>query len=51
MADEFKVVVQREGDPDFLEKIADERLVTSVDELLVWLEEHDHPALAMAPIF
>jgi len=51
MADEFKVVVQREGDPDFLDKIADERHVTSVDELLVWLEEHNHPALAMAPIF
>jgi len=51
MADEFKVVTQREGDPDLLEKIADERHATTVDELLVWLEEHNHPALAMAPIF
>jgi len=48
MADELKVVAQREGDPD---KIADERSVTSVDELLAWLEEHNHPALVMDPIF
>jgi len=37
------VVVAREGDPDLIEKIADERNVTSVEELLVWLEEHNHP--------
>ncbi|OGN96949.1 MAG: CO dehydrogenase/CO-methylating acetyl-CoA synthase complex subunit beta, partial [Chloroflexi bacterium RBG_13_50_21] len=51
MADEFKVVAAREGDPDLLEKIADERHVTTVDELLPWLEEHGHPALTMEPMF
>ena len=51
MAEEFKVVAEREGDPDLLEKIADERNVTTVDELLAWLEEHSHPALTMESMF
>ncbi len=51
MAEEFKVVAQREGDPDLLDKIADERNVTTVDELLTWLAEHEHPAMAMEPMF
>ncbi len=51
MAEEFKVVAAREGDPDLLERIADERHVTTVDELLTWLTEHEHPALTMEPMF
>jgi acetyl-CoA synthase len=51
MADEFKIVAEREGDPDLLEKIADERHVTTVDELLTWLAEHEHPAMTMEPMF
>ena len=51
MSEEFKIVAQREGDPDLLDKIADERSVTTVDELLAWMEEHAHPALIMDPMF
>ena len=51
MAEELKAVCEREGDPDLLEKIADERTVTTVDELLVFMEERGHPALEMDPIF
>lgn len=51
MAEEFRAVAEREGDPDLLDKIADERNVTTVDELLAWMEEHNHPALAMEPMF
>jgi acetyl-CoA synthase len=51
MADEFRAVAEREGDPELLERIADERNASSVDELLAWLEEHNHPALVMDPIF
>jgi acetyl-CoA synthase len=51
MADELQAVAQREGDPDLIEKIADERNTTTVEELLAWLEEHNHPALVMDPIF
>jgi acetyl-CoA synthase len=51
MAEEFKVVAEREGDPDLLERIADERHVITVDELLTWLAEHNHPVLTMEPMF
>jgi len=48
MAEEFKAVAEREGIPDLIDRIADERYVTTVEELLPWLEEHDHPALKMS---
>ncbi|MFZ0534852.1 MAG: acetyl-CoA decarbonylase/synthase complex subunit alpha/beta [Anaerolineales bacterium] len=51
MAEEFKIVAAREGDPDLLDKIADERHVITVDDLLTWLAEHEHPALTMEPMF
>jgi acetyl-CoA synthase len=51
MAEELKAAAAREGDPDLLDKIADERNVTTVEELLAWLEEHNHPALVMEPMF
>jgi acetyl-CoA synthase len=51
MSGELQAVARREGDPDLIDKIADERNVTSVDELLAWMEAHNHPALAMDPIF
>jgi CO dehydrogenase/acetyl-CoA synthase beta subunit len=51
MADELNAVALREGDPDLINRIADERNVTNTDELLAWLEEHNHPALIMDPIF
>jgi len=51
MADELQAVAERENDPDLIARIADERQVTDVDQLLAWMEEHNHPALAMAPIF
>jgi len=51
MADELQAVVTRLGEPNLLERIADEREVTSVDDLLAWLEAHNHPALVMDPMF
>ncbi len=51
MAEELKAVCEREGDPDLLSRIADERSVTTVEDLVPWLEEHEHPALVMDPIF
>ena len=51
MADEFKAVAEREGDPDLLDRIADERVANTVEELLAHLEEHNHPALVMDPMF
>jgi len=51
MAEELAAVVAREGDPDLIGRIADERNATTVDELLAWLEGNNHPALLMDPIF
>jgi acetyl-CoA synthase len=51
MADELKAVAEREGDPDLIDRIADERNVTTTEELIAWLEEHNHPALVMDPIY
>jgi acetyl-CoA synthase len=51
MSAELKLVAEREGDAGLIDRIADERSVTSVEELLPWLESHEHPALAMDPIF
>ena len=51
MAEELKAVCEREGDPDLMAKIADERGATTVEELLPFIEEHGHPALMMEPIF
>jgi acetyl-CoA synthase len=51
MSDELRAVAEREGDPNLIDRIADERNATNVDELLAWLEEHNHPALVMDPIF
>ncbi len=51
MAEELKAVAEREGDPDLVDKIADERVATTVEELLPFLEEKGHPALTMPPMF
>ncbi|MFQ6014791.1 MAG: acetyl-CoA decarbonylase/synthase complex subunit alpha/beta [Anaerolineae bacterium] len=51
MAEELKAVAEREGDPDLIDKIADERVATTVEELLPFLEEKGHPALTMPPLF
>ena len=51
MAEEFQAVAEREGEPDLIDRIADETACTDVDGLLAWMEEHEHPALFMDPIF
>jgi acetyl-CoA synthase len=51
MPEEFKAVAAREGDPDLIDKIADETVCTDVEELLAHLERVGHPALMMDPMF
>ncbi len=38
------------GDPDFINKIADEDVGTTEEEILPWLEQVGHPALTMDPM-
>ncbi len=47
MAEELTQVAEREGDPDLLDKIADETICTDVEGLLEHLQEKGHPALEM----
>jgi acetyl-CoA synthase len=51
MAAEFQAVAEREGDPDLINKIADETICTDPMELVAYLEGSGHPALMMDPIF
>ena len=51
MAEQLKEVAIREGDPDLIEKIADERVCTDVEGLVAYLAEKNHPAPNMPPIF
>jgi acetyl-CoA synthase len=41
---------QEIGEPDVIEKIADETVATTIDELLKFLKEKQHPALMMEPM-
>ncbi len=50
LEEDLKEVCEREGVPDLMDKIADGSTVTTVDELLPFLEEKGHPALTMDPI-
>jgi acetyl-CoA synthase len=51
MADELQGVAIREGDPELINKIADDSNANTVEELLAWMEEHNHPALTLDPMF
>ncbi len=51
MAEELRQVCERIGEPDFLDKVADETICTDVEGLLQFLEEKGHPALTMPSLF
>jgi acetyl-CoA synthase len=50
IADRFKARAEELGVPDLLDKVADETIGTSEEEILPFLEEKGHPALTMDPI-
>ncbi len=47
ISDRFNKRAEEEGIPDLLDKIADETVGTTEDEIYAWLEEQGHPALSM----
>jgi acetyl-CoA synthase len=51
MADQLNEVAEREGDPDLIDKIADETVCTDVEGLLEHLQKKEHPVLSMPPLF
>jgi acetyl-CoA synthase len=50
LADRLKKAAEDLGVPDFPDKIADETIGITEEEILPWLEEKGHPALTMDPI-
>jgi len=50
LGDKLKQRARDIGDADFVEKIADETVATSADELVKFLEKVKHPALEMDPL-
>ena len=50
MSAEFQAVAEREGTPDLIDRIADSKSVTTVEELVEWVKEKDHPVLDMGPM-
>jgi acetyl-CoA synthase len=50
LGEKLRKVAQEIGGPDLLDKIADESVATSSEELLIFLEKVKHPALTMDPI-
>jgi acetyl-CoA synthase len=51
MAEQLQAVAAREGDPDLIDKICDERAATDVEGLVRHLTEKNHPALSMPSLF
>ncbi|MFO7741128.1 MAG: acetyl-CoA decarbonylase/synthase complex subunit alpha/beta [Anaerolineae bacterium] len=50
MSEELQDVAEREGIPDLIDRIADGSTVTTVDKLVDWVHEKDHPVLDMGPM-
>ncbi len=50
MAEQLKKVAEREGDPDLIDKICDERIATDVEGLVAYVTEKGHPALTMSSL-
>jgi acetyl-CoA synthase len=50
LADRLKKRAQETGEPGLIEKIADETVATTADELLNYLNKVGHPALSMEPL-
>ena len=50
MREELSKVCQREDAPDLLDSIADGSIATTIEELVPFLEQRQHPALRMEPL-
>jgi acetyl-CoA decarbonylase/synthase complex subunit delta len=50
MGEELQAVAEREGIPDLIDRIADGSTVSTVDELVEWVREKNHPVLEMGPM-
>jgi acetyl-CoA synthase len=51
LADRLRERAEAIGEPDLVDKIADETVGITADEILPWLMEKEHPALSMDMLF
>jgi acetyl-CoA synthase len=51
LAERLRKRAEEIGEPDLVDKIADETVGTTADEILPWLMEKNHPALSMDMLF
>ncbi len=51
MFEQLKKRAEEVGEPDFVDKIADETVATTEEEVLAFMEKIGHPALEMSPMF
>jgi acetyl-CoA synthase len=50
MMDALKRRAEELGEPDFVDKIADETITDTTEGLVEWMVRMDHPALRMPPL-
>jgi acetyl-CoA synthase len=50
LADRIRARAEELGIPDFYDKIGDETVASTAEELVPWLEANEHPALKMASL-
>jgi acetyl-CoA synthase len=50
IAERFNIRAKEIGIPDLMDRIADESIGTTEEEILPFLQEKKHPALSMEPI-
>lgn len=50
LSEKLKKCAQDLGEPDFIDKIADETQATTTEELIPYLQKVNHPALSMPPM-
>jgi acetyl-CoA synthase len=50
MREQLNAIAEREGDPDLLDKIADETIATDVEGVVNYITEKNHPALSLPPL-
>jgi acetyl-CoA synthase len=51
MAPVLEEIGKKEGMEDFADKIADETVAITEEEVLEYISKKNHPALAMPPLF
>jgi len=50
IADRFNRIAKEIGIPDLIDRVADETVGTTEEEIMAFLEEKKHPALTLDPI-